>query len=117
LAIEYFLYVPNILLVFLPVVLFAAVHYGFFAAALTSMLSIAVTSYFTVPLYSFAVSDPGSVWALLMFVVVSAYTSNLATKIQQRAAAVAQHSRVIEELYAFSSKLASLSSQDQLVIE
>jgi two-component system, OmpR family, sensor histidine kinase KdpD len=117
LVIEYFLRVPNILLVFLPMALLAAVRYGFWAASLTSVLSILAASFFTEPRYSFAVSDPGSVWALLIFLLVSALTSSLAAQIRQRAAAVTRHSEVIEQLYAFSSKLAALSATDELARE
>lgn len=115
LVIEYFTRVPNILLVFLPVVLFAAVRYGFWAATASAALSIAVTSYFTPPVYSLAVSDPANVWALVMFTVVAAFTSSLATQIRQRAAAVAEHSQVLEQLYEFSARLAALSSRTELV--
>ena len=117
LVIEHFLSVPNILLVFLPVVLIAAVRYGFWAAAFTSLLSVAATSYFTEPRYSFAVAEPGNLWALLVFVVVAAYTSNLAAKIEQRAEAERRHSRVIEHLHTFSSRLVALSTIDELAVE
>jgi len=115
LVIESLSHVPNILLVFLPVVRFAAGRYGFWAATASSALSIAITSFFTPPVYSFAVSDPANVWALLMFTVVAAFTSSLATQLRQRAAAVAEHGRVLEQLYAFSTRLAAASSPQELV--
>jgi two-component system sensor histidine kinase KdpD len=43
--------------------------------------------------------------------------SSLGSKVQQRATAVNLHSRVIAQLYAFSSQLASLSAKDELVVE
>ncbi|HEX7081331.1 MAG TPA: ATP-binding protein [Gammaproteobacteria bacterium] len=117
LTVQHFLAVPNVLLVFLPVVLFAAVRYGFVASSLTSLLSVAATSYFSDPAYSFELSDRGNLWALLMFMLVAAYTSNLAAKIQQRAAAERRHSRLIEQLYQLSSRLAALSGVDELAVE
>ena len=118
LVIESFFKIPNILLVFLPVILFAAVRYGFWAALWTSVLSILATSYFLAePRLSFAVADAGNIWALLIFVVVSAFTSSLAAQVRERAAAAGRHSRVIEELYAFSSRLASISAIDELARE
>ena len=118
LVIQNFFVIPNILLVFLPVILFAAVRYGFWAASWTSVLSIFTTSYFlSEPRFWFAAADAGNVWALLMFVVVSAFTSSLAAQVRERAAAARRHSRVIEELYAFSSKLASISAIEELALE
>lgn len=116
-VIEHYLNVPNILLVFLPPVLLVAVRYGFVAAAFTSLLCVAAASYFTEPVYSFAVAEAGNLWALLMFVAVAAYTSNLAAKIEQRAEAERRHNRVIGELHAFSSRLAALSSIDEIAAE
>src|SRR5690606_13154769 len=113
-VIERYLRVPNILLVFLPAVLFVAVRFGFFASAFTALLCVAAASYFTEPVYSFAVSDPGNLWALLMFVVVAAYTSNLAAKIEQRAAAERRQNHIIGQLHTFSSRLAALSSIDEI---
>lgn len=109
--------VPNVLLASLPVVLFAAIRYGFWAASLTSLLSIAAIGYFTQPHYTFVISESGNLWALAIFVIVSAYASILAGKMRQRADAVDMHSRTIEELYAFSSKLAALSVTDDLAFE
>lgn len=117
LVIEHYLHVPNILLVFLPPVLLVAVRYGFVASAFTSLLSVAATSYFTDPVYSFAVADAGNIWALLMFVVVAAYTSNLAAKIEQRAEAERRQNRIIGQLHAFSSRLAALSSIEEIAAE
>jgi two-component system sensor histidine kinase KdpD len=118
LIIESFFLIPNIVLVFLPVVLFAAVRYGFWAAAWTSVVSIFASSYFlTDPRFTFAAADAANVWALLMFVVVSAFTSSLAAQVRERAAAARRHSHLIEELYAFSSKLAAISAIDELALE
>lgn len=115
LALEHFLHVPNVLLVFLPVVLFAAVRFGFWASVLTAVLSVAATSYFTDPVFSFAVADVNRLWAFAIFVIAAAFTSTLATQVRQRVAAVSRYSRKIEQLYAFSSKLASLSSTHELL--
>lgn len=118
LIIETFFRIPNIQLVFLPVILFAAVRYGFWAAAVASVLSIFATDYFLVdPRLSITLPDAGNLWALLMFVVVSAFTSSLAAQVRERAAAARRHSKIVEELYAFSSRLASISGEHDLAIE
>jgi K+-sensing histidine kinase KdpD len=79
LVIEHLLRLPNIMLVFLPVVLFAAVRFGLLAASWASFLSVVATSFFLAPpTMSFAVSDPSNVWALLIFLAVAIVTSSLA---------------------------------------
>ena len=113
---ERFLHVQNVLLVFLPVILFAAVRYGFWMALSCSVLSIASSSYFLAdPRFSFAVRDAENIWALLFFLLVSAFTSTLAAQLRHRTAALQRSSRVTEELFAFSSTLAAISETDDLL--
>jgi len=111
-----FLQVQNILLVFLPVILFAAVRYGFWMALSCSVLSIASSSYFLAdPRFSFAVRDAENIWALLFFLLVSGFTSTLAAQLRHRTEALQRNSRVTEELFAFSSILAAISETDDLL--
>ncbi|HEX5765905.1 MAG TPA: DUF4118 domain-containing protein [Woeseiaceae bacterium] len=116
LAAERFLHVQNILLVFLPVILFAAVRYGFWMALSCSGLSIASSSYFLAdPRFSFAVRDAENIWALLFFLLVSGFTSTLAAQLRHRTEALQRNSRVTEELFAFSSMLAAISETEDLL--
>lgn len=118
LVLEQSLRLPNILLVFLPVVLFAAVRFGLAAATWASVMSILATSFFLAPpTMSFAVSDPNNIWALLIFLAVAIVTSSLAAQVQQRAAAADRHSRIVESLYEFSSKLGAISDEEALIHE
>ena len=90
---ERFLYVQNILLVFLPVILFAAVRYGFWMALGCSVSSIASSSYFLAdPRFSFAVRDAENIWALLFFLLVSGITSSLAAQLRHRTDALQRNS-------------------------
>jgi two-component system, OmpR family, sensor histidine kinase KdpD len=118
LLIENLVKLPNILLIFLPVVLFSAVRFGLLAASWASILAIMATSFFLAePTMSFAVSEPSNVWALLIFLAVAAVTSSLAAQVRQRAAAADRHSRTVEALYEFSSKLGAVSSAEELIQE
>ena len=116
LAIEHLLHVQNVMLVFLPVILLAAVRYGFWTAAWVSVLSVLVTSFFFAePRYSFAVSDPGNIWALAVFLAASGLTGSVAAQARQRAETVSYQNRMLEQLYAFTSYLAGESRRADLV--
>ena len=118
LAIQQTLGVQNVLLVFLPVILLAAVRFGFWTASFMSVVSVLSASYFfAAPRLSFAVSDPANVWALAVFLIASALTSSVAAQARQRAETVGDHNRILEQLYEFTSRLASLSRHDDLVRE
>jgi two-component system sensor histidine kinase KdpD len=113
---EVLLNVPNLLLVFLPVILFAAVRYGIWMALASSVVSVAASSYLLAdPRYSLAVSDPGNIWAMLFFFMVAGVTSALAARIKRQTEALRRSTRITEELYALSSTLAALSGTEELL--
>lgn len=108
-------HIHNVLLVFLPVVLLAAVRHGFLMAFWVSLVSVLGSSFFLdVPHYSFLISDSGDLWALVIFLLVAGFTSRLAAQARQRTAAANHHSKVAEQLYGFSSKLAGASSIQEM---
>lgn len=108
----------NVLLVFLPVILLTAVKFGFWTASWVSVASVLSASYFfAAPRLSFAVSEPANVWALAVFLISSALTSSVAAQARQRAEAVGYHNRILEQLYEFSSRLASASRHEDLARE
>lgn len=101
LVIERLMQLPNILLVFLPVVLFSAVRFGLLAACWASLLSVMATSFFLAPpTLSFAVSDPSNIWALLIFLAVAIVTSSLALERERLAEKMHQ-----SEMLAATEKL------------
>jgi two-component system sensor histidine kinase KdpD len=118
LAIQRWIHVQSILLVYVPVVLFAAVRYGFWTAAWAGVLAVWSTSFFLAePRFSFEVSDASSAWALAIFLIAAGITSSLAGQVRQRAHAVRHHSQILEQLYAFSSRLAGISTTGELARE
>ena len=114
--IQTLLYLPNIMLVFLPPVLFSAVRYGFGLALWSSLLSVVLTSLVLAPpLFEFPIPDPSTAWALFFFVLVAGFTSTLAAQIREQTEQLHQQNRRTEALYEFSSRLAALSSVDELL--
>ncbi len=115
-AIQALLYLPNIMLVFLPPVLFSAVRYGFGLALWSSLLSVVLTSLVLAPpLFAFPIPDPSVAWALFFFVLVAGFTSTLASQIRDQTKQLHQQNRRTEALYEFSSRLAALSSVEELL--
>jgi two-component system sensor histidine kinase KdpD len=115
-AIQALLYLPNIMLVFLPPVLFSAVRYGFGLALWSSLLSVVLTSLVLAPpLFAFPIPDPSVAWALFFFVLVAGFTSTLASQIREQTEQLHQQNRRTEALYEFSSRLAAQSSVEELL--
>ena len=79
---------PNISMVFLMAVLFAAVSFGMWLAIYASVLSfLAYNFFFIEPLYTFQIAEPTSFLALIVFLIVAIVTSALAGRVRDQARA------------------------------
>src|SRR6202165_1139140 len=82
-------------------------------AALLSVLSY--NFFFLPPLYTFTIADPENVVVLIIFTVVALIASNLAARVRAQAVAARERTRITEELYLFSRKLAGVATLDDLL--
>ena len=80
-AIHQFLEVSNVALVYLTVVLIAAVRFGLFPSLFAALASVlAYNFFFLPPLYTFTIADPENVVALFFFLIVALITSNVTAR-------------------------------------
>lgn len=115
-ALQQFLDVRNIALVFLMAVLSSAVTLGLWPALFASLISAAAYNFFFLPpLYTLDISDPESVVALLFFLIVAVIASNLTGRVQRQAAAARERARLTEDLYLFAKKLAGTGTLDDVL--
>ena len=78
----------NLSIVFLTAVIFSATAYGFAASLFASLISVALFDFFFVsPAFSFSLSSPDNVLLVILFVLVSGITSNLAGRLRDQAEA------------------------------
>jgi two-component system sensor histidine kinase KdpD len=104
---------PNISMVFLMAVLFAAVSFGVWAAIYTSVLSfLAYNFFFIAPLYSFQIAEPQELLALIVLLIVAIVTSTLAGRVRDQARVANERARVARRLYEFTWKLSGLTGVD-----
>src|SRR5215471_5024398 len=102
---------PNISMVFLMAVLFAAVSFGIWPAIYASVLSfLAYNFFFLEPLYTFQVVEPQDLLALIVFLIVAIVTSTLAGRVREQARAANERAGTMRRLYEFTSKLSGLTS-------
>ena len=115
-ALDQFLDVRNIALVFLMAVLTSAVTVGLWPAIYTSVASaLAFNFFFLEPRYTLTISDPESVLAFVFFLIVALTASNLTARVQRQAVAARQRARATEDLYQFSRKLAGTGTLDDVL--
>jgi K+-sensing histidine kinase KdpD len=99
----------------IPVIV-AATQWGIWPATLASIASLAVADFlFFPPLYSFQVEDPHEVIDLMLFLVVSLVSSNLASRLRQETETLRHREREIQQLYEFSRRLAACFTISDLI--
>jgi two-component system sensor histidine kinase KdpD len=101
---------PNISMVFLMAVLFSAVSFGMWPAAYASALSFLCYNFFFIePLYTFQVTQPHELLALIIFLIVAIVTSTLAGRVRDQARAANERARTMRRLYEFTWKLSGIA--------
>jgi two-component system, OmpR family, sensor histidine kinase KdpD len=104
---------PNISMVFLMAVLFAAISFGMWPAILASVLSfLAYNFFFIEPLYTFQIAEPYEFLALIVFLIVAIVTSALAGRVRDQARVANERARETRRLYEFTWKLSGLTGVD-----
>src|SRR6266478_1566448 len=106
-AIEPWLGIENVDLVFLTAVVGVAVRYGLLPSLVASIAaSLCYNFFFLPPIYTFTITDPTNVVALFFFIVMAVIVSNVAARVRTQAVGAMARARNTEQLYAFSRKLA-----------
>ena len=103
-------------LVFLTAIVGVAVRFGLGPSLLAvAGGSLIYNFFFLPPTYTLTIADPTNVAALLLFTLVAVLVSNLAAQVRGQARTAQARARTTESLYAFSRKLAGVSTLDEVL--
>src|SRR6516164_1894984 len=115
-AIQPFLGIENVDLVFLTAVVAVAVRFGLWPSLLATVAaSLCYNFFFLPPIYTFTITDPTNVAAFMFFTVVAIVVSQFAARGRTRTVAAHERVRTLELLYAFSRKLAGVGTMDDVL--
>ena len=115
-AIQPWLGIENVDLVFMTAILAVAVRFGLWPSLVASVAaSLAYNFFFLPPIYTFTITDPNNVAAFLFFIVMAVVVSNVAARVRTQAVAAMARARTTESLYAFSRKLAGVGTLDDVL--
>ncbi len=115
-AIEPWLGVENVDLVFLTAVVSVAIRYGLLPSMVASVAaSLCYNFFFLPPIYTFTIADPTNVVAFFFFIVMAIVVSNVASRVRTQALVAVSRARTTESLYAFSRKLAGAGTLDDVL--
>jgi two-component system sensor histidine kinase KdpD len=106
----------NVDLIFLTAIVGIAARYGLWPSLVATVTaSLCYDFFFLPPLYSFTITGPTNVAAFVLFAVLAVVVSNLAARGRSHGTATQERVRSIESLYAFSRKLASAGTLDDVL--
>jgi two-component system sensor histidine kinase KdpD len=92
------------------------VRYGLWPSlAASAVASLAYNFFFLPPLYTFTIADPTNVAAFALFAALSFIVSNLAARGRMQTVTAHERVRTVEQLYAFSRKLAGAGTLDDVL--
>ncbi|HEY0909091.1 MAG TPA: DUF4118 domain-containing protein, partial [Bradyrhizobium sp.] len=108
--------IENVDLVFLTAVVSVAVRYGLLPSLFASVAaSLCYNFFFLPPVYTFTITDPTNVAAFFFFMLIAILVSNVAARVRTQAVTATSRVRTTESLYAFSRKLASTATLDDVL--
>ena len=115
-AIQPWLGIENVDLVFLTAVVGVAVRYGLLPSLVASAAaSLCYNFFFLPPIYTFTITDPTNIAAFFFFIVMAVIVSNVAARVRAQALSAMSRARTTESLYAFSRKLAGAGTLDDVL--
>jgi two-component system, OmpR family, sensor histidine kinase KdpD len=108
--------IENVDLVFMTAIVAVAVRYGLLPSLFASIIaSLCYNFFFLPPIYTFTITDPTNLAALLIFIVMAVLVSNVAARVRTQAVTAIDRARTTEALYAFSRKLAGVGTLDDVL--
>jgi two-component system sensor histidine kinase KdpD len=115
-AVDYWVGVENVDLVFLTAIVGVAVRFGLWPSLLASLTSaLCYNFFFLPPLYTFTIADPHNIAAFALFTLVAIIVSNVAARARMQAVAAQARVRTVESLHSFSRKLAGAGTLDDVL--
>jgi two-component system, OmpR family, sensor histidine kinase KdpD len=100
--------IPNISLLYLPIILVTAVYFGTWPALAAATISVVEYDFFLLPpAFTFTIRQAQDVLAFAIFVIVAVLTSQLAASARERAEAAQLRARESETLYELGQALMS----------
>ncbi|MDO9453233.1 MAG: sensor histidine kinase KdpD [Stagnimonas sp.] len=107
--------IPNISLIYLPIILSAAVRYGLAPALVTALLAtLAYNFCFTEPVFTMHIANAENIVALAFFGVIAVLTSRLTVRVREQTLLARAQADTTATLLAFARRMAGIRKLDEL---
>ncbi len=115
LALDHWLHLPNLSIIFLVPVILCAVRLGLWPAIAASILSFFAFDFFFIkPIYALTISEPQEFVALLVFLVVAVMTGSLASRVHEHSLNMRRRADAAQSLCDISRKLSGAAKRDDV---
>jgi two-component system sensor histidine kinase KdpD len=115
-ALDRWLRLPNLSMIFLIAVLLSAARFGVRAAILAAVLSfLAYDFFFVPPYYQFTIAEPQEFFALVIFLVVASLVGWLAGRARDQERLARASAQATSSLFEFSRKLSGAVTLDDIL--
>jgi len=116
-ALELWLRLPNLSMIFLAAVLLCAIRLGIRSAIVAAILSfLAYDFFFVAPRYELTIAEPQEFFALVIFLIVAVLTGAIAGRARDQARSAQAHAKTTQSLYELSRKLSGAASLDDILL-
>ncbi|HLH51265.1 MAG TPA: sensor histidine kinase KdpD [Roseiarcus sp.] len=116
-ALELWLRLPNLSMIFLAAVLLCAIRFGIRSAIAAAFLSfLAYDFFFVEPRYELTIAEPQEFFALVIFLIVAVFTGAIAGRARDQARSAQAHAKTTQSLYELSRKLSGAASLDDILL-
>jgi two-component system sensor histidine kinase KdpD len=113
--VSHFVSLPNLTIIFLLAVLFAAATYGLWPSIYAAVLSaLTYNFFFTEPYYTFLIAKPQELLAFIAYFIVAIVAGNLAARVRAQAEAAKLREHRTAALFALSRAVAGTSEVDSV---
>jgi two-component system sensor histidine kinase KdpD len=108
--------IESVDLIFLTAIVGVAVRFGLLPSLVASVAaSLSYNFFFLPPIFTFTIADPTNVAAFVSFTIVAVIVSNVAARMRSQAVIAVSRASTTEQLYAFSRKLGSTGTLDDVL--
>ena len=107
--------IPNISLMYLPIILTAAVRYGLAPALMSALFAtLAYNFCFTEPVFTLHVASAENIVALAFFGIIAVLTSRLTVRVREQTLLARAQAETTATLLAFARRMAGIRKLDEL---
>jgi two-component system sensor histidine kinase KdpD len=115
-ALQEYVALPDLSMVFLTPVLFSAVTWGLLPSICAAILSVLMYNFFFIaPVHTFTVASPRDLLNLIVFLIVAVLTSKLAARVRAQAEAANHREARTAALYALSRQIAAAAAATDIL--